>query len=132
MPNAYIPNSFQTSNVLVDEILPLLTPSEWIVLSFATRQILGWHDRIHERQAPISLSRFEACGLHRETILTALAGLEQFGLLCKVGTPDHRGQVWKLSYDMGVNLEGLKARQERKVRIAQKRTTSARSVRQTQ
>jgi len=61
MASNYIPNSFQTPNVLVDEIMPLLTPQEWLVLSFATRHILGWHDRIHERRAPISLSRNTGC-----------------------------------------------------------------------
>ncbi len=126
MPNAYIPNSFQTPNILVDEILPLLTPPEWIVLSFATRQILGWHDRIHERQAPISLSRFEACGLNRQAILPALAALERFGLLRKVGSPDHTGQVWRLNYDEGVDLEGLRARQHERMQRSQNRTRAAR------
>jgi hypothetical protein len=128
LQGSHIPNSFQTPNILVDEIMPLLTPPEWVVLSFATRHILGWHDRIDERQAPISLSRFEACGLNRQAIIPALAALEQFGLLRRIGNPDHKGQVWKLSYDEGVDLEGLKARQQQKTNSGKHRTRSARYV----
>ncbi len=124
----YIPNSFQTPNVLADEIMPLLTPQEWLVLSFATRHILGWHDRIHERRAPISLSRFEKCGLSREAILTALVALERYGLLHKIGSATQQGQVWELSFDAGVDLDGLKQRKQHKRTSAASRTRTARSV----
>ncbi len=131
MTSNYIPNSFQTPNVLVDEIMPLLTPQEWLVLSFATRHILGWHDRIHERRAPISLSRFEKCGLNRQAILPALVTLERYGLLCRIGEPTHNGQLWELSYDQRVDLDGLKVRQRQKHETAKERTQAARYVRQT-
>ena len=111
--------------------MPLLTPQEWVVLSFATRHILGWRDRIEAHQAPISLSRFEACGLHRSTILKALAGLAQFGLLRKVGKADERGQIWEISYDVRVDLDGLKARQAASAESVRKHTQAARSKAQT-
>jgi hypothetical protein len=32
-----IPNSFQTPNAYVDQYMPLLTPEEWVVLSYVVR-----------------------------------------------------------------------------------------------
>jgi hypothetical protein len=131
LTHPFIPNSFQTPNVLVDEVMPLLTPQEWVVLSFATRHILGWHDRIHKRRAPISLSRFEQCGLNRQAILPVLASLEQFRLLRKIGSPNRKGQVWELSFDSGIDLEGLRTRKHHRAAIAHQRTQAARYVRHT-
>jgi len=126
----FIPNSYQTPNILVDEIMPLLTPEEWVVLSFATRRILGWRDKIIDRKAPISLSQFELCGLSRKTIIAALEPLTHYRLLTKDGPATQDGQMWILCFD-DIDIPGLKQRLEDKHTVNQSRTTTARYVRHT-
>ena len=60
-PSNFVPNSFQIPNIYIDHVIPYLTSEEWRVLSFAIRHILGWQDKIADRQAYISLSRFSKC-----------------------------------------------------------------------
>lgn len=124
----FIPNSYQTPNVLVDEIMPLLTPEEWVILSFATRKILGWQNRIASRQDTISLSQFQQSGLSRPAVMNALDELSKYGLLNKIGNPTPKGQLWELSYDDQVDLEGLIARKSAKHQRGLDRTQIARSV----
>lgn len=128
MSEKYIPNSYQTPNVLVDEIMPLLTPIEWCVLSFAIRHILGWQDRIASREAEISLTRFESIGISRPAIISALSELETYKLLTKVGISGTKGQRWHLGFDEGVNFEGLQKRFVAKKEAGVKRSEKARSV----
>ncbi len=75
--NEFIPNSFQTPNVLVDRVMPLLKPEEYMALSFAVRHILGWEDKIARRRARISLSMFQQCGLPRSTLRKVLDDLKR-------------------------------------------------------
>ena len=37
-------NNYQTSNILIDQVMPLLTGNEWKVVTFMTRHINGHHD----------------------------------------------------------------------------------------
>jgi hypothetical protein len=53
-----IPNSFQTPNAFVDDIMHLLESDEYKILSFATRHILGWRGSVEDRQSRISLTMF--------------------------------------------------------------------------
>lgn len=129
--SAYVPNSYQTPNILVDILMPLLSPQEWMVLSFATRHILGWQDKIASRQANISVSQFMKCGLARQAILTALDALDKYHILKKIGKPTADGQLWELAFDDGVDLDGLQKRAADNHDKGSKRTTKARSVRQT-
>lgn len=124
---AYIPNSYQTPNILIDEVMPLLTPQEWVVLSFATRRILGWADNLKMRQADISVSQFEKTGLSRPAIVNALEGLEKYHLLTKVGKPTKSGQRWELSFDSDVDIEGLTLRKSSQQKRNSERTSKARS-----
>ena len=124
---SYIPNSFQTPNVLVDEIMPLLTPQEYVVLSFAVRHILGWQDTIENRKNRISISRFVKCGLARTTIMTALDQLVQFRLLEPIGEPTAQGQMWRLTFDNEPDIDGLiNRKQDRSLKYSD-RTSVARA-----
>ena len=108
-----IPNSFQVPNVYIDRLMPLLTDSEFRVLMFAVRHILGWQDTIGGRAARLSLSAFEhgyrgsnGVGMGRAAIVKALEGLEHFGVLRRVGEPTRCGQMWELGET--IDWEGLK------------------------
>jgi hypothetical protein len=126
-----IPNSYQTPNVLVDEIMPLLAPQEWVVLSFAVRSILGWRSHIQDRQADISLTQFEKCGLSRPAIVKALEALKAFNLLKRIGDPGSHGQRWELILE-DIDTQGLVDRQSKKAASNFSRTDKARrSVRLT-
>jgi len=131
-----VPNSFQTPNAHVDEVMQFLTGDEYKVLNFATRHIMGWQDSIAERQNSISLTVFEkgfvtkagkqfsGCGLSRPTIIKVLEELEAFGLLMKVGKPTSKGQVWRLSET--VDWDRLIQRMDKKRSSGRDRTLKAR------
>ena len=55
---SFVPNSYPTPNAFTDKLLHLMGPTEWKVLSFAIRHILGWQDKLAERKAVISLTMF--------------------------------------------------------------------------
>lgn len=124
----YIPNSYQTPNVLVDEIMPLLTPQEWVVLSYAVRHILGWQDTIESRKNCISISRFERTNLARSTILSALDQLVAFKLLEPIGDPTNKGQMWRLAFDDEPDIDGLIERKQDRALANGARTEKARGV----
>jgi hypothetical protein len=124
----FIPNSYQTPNGLIDEIMPLLTPEEWVVLSFATRRILGFKDKIEARQAHISLSQFQQCGLSKPAITKALPQLSKYGLLKAIGDPTQDGQLWLLAYDDSVDIDGLRLRKTEREALSKKRTEKARKT----
>lgn len=136
MNNAdYLPNSYQTPNVLVDKLMKLLTLEEWAVLSVAIREIIGWREKIADRRAKISLSRFaDISGIGRETIITALGayegkhegGLVKYGLLTPIGEPDNKGQEWELTFDTKTDYQGLLARWQQKHDANKDRTAKAR------
>lgn len=130
-----IPNSFQTPNLFIDDLMPLLTPQEWVVLSFATRHIFGWQDRIASRRAHISLSMFTSwgkdkrgCGLSKNAVSRALTGLQAHEILRAIGEPGEQGQLYELTEtEQVINWAALKERaaDRRKINIA--RTENARS-----
>lgn len=116
-----VPNTFQCFNAYVDKAMELLTDAELRCLLFATRHIMGWQDKINERQGVISLSMFEhgfvskegvrfaGCGLRRPAIQKAVTSLAEYGFLKKAGevTPD--GQQWQLA-ETGIEWKKLEAR----------------------
>lgn len=131
--NGFIPNSFQTPNLFIDRVMPLLELSEFAVLMFAARHILGWDD-VQDRCAHLSLTAFETghrgqagCGLSRPVIQKALETLETFGLLERVGKPSSRkGQAWRLALDEeAVQWDQMQTRRDEKQAKNQKRTRSA-------
>lgn len=134
----FIPNSYQTPNALVDEVMYLLTSEEWRVLSYAVRHILGFQESLSSRMRRLSISVFEkgyasypGCGLKRPTIIKALEGLHQFGLLQKVGKSTNDGQMYKVAFGRGdIQFEALKARWQGWQDVAERRTVAGRKAKQ--
>jgi|GEM_PF-6595813 len=105
----FVPNTFQTFNDYVDELMALLTPEEYKCLIFAARHVMGWQDRINARRAAISLTMFETgytteggaiyggTGMNRATIIRACDALDFYRVLIKVGEPTSDGQGYELS-----------------------------------
>lgn len=113
-----IPNSFQTPNVFIDKLMHYLTPGEVVVLTYATRHILGWQDKITARMANISLSqfvqgnaRFSGCGMSKPAVISALGGLARYAILIPVGDPGSKGQAYFLQdNDEAIDWDGLQDR----------------------
>lgn len=137
----FIPNSFQTPNVYVDDFLYLLTGEEWKVLSYSIRRILGFQ----KRRDRISLSQFSegladddgnqldgGCGLSVDTLVKVLANLVRFGFLVKTSEHDSRnnlGAEYELQLDdTKINLTQLLSRRDEKKALNTKRTRKAVSV----
>ncbi len=57
--NRLKPNTFQTPNLLVDKLMPLLDDRELRVLIFATRHIYGWPETNAAGRECLSVSAFE-------------------------------------------------------------------------
>lgn len=94
----YWPNTFQTPNIYVDEVLPLLTGNEAKVLFAATREIMGWKKKRPARRARISLSRFQVLtGLNRTTVIKCLERLTRANLMSEIGEWNGDGQMYELN-----------------------------------
>ena len=127
--NYTIPNSYQTPNIYIDVLLPLLTDSEWRVLSFAMRHILGWREKIKARKGVISLSMFEngygpypGCGLNKQTIIKTLKSLVEHNIMEK-DTKTRDGTKWYLVEDYDdMQIEALEIRFANKQSKDKKRT----------
>ena len=144
MTTTFIPNSFQTPNAIIDVLMPLLTDSEFRVLMFITRQILGWQKSATTKRARISQSVMEkgytyvdadgneqhkqGCGIGKNPIRTALKSLQKYRIIEAIGSPTNDGQEWELSLLTKDNpdIAGLKLRQENKSQRAKKQTKKAR------
>lgn len=128
----FVPNTFQTFNEYVDELMALLTPEEYKCLIFAARHTLGWQDRINARLATISLTMFETgytteggaiyggTGMSRATIIRACDALDYYRVLIKVGAPTSDGQKYELSESP--DIIGLKQRATDQKEAARNRT----------
>jgi hypothetical protein len=143
--SSYVPNSFQTPNGYVDDIMPFLTGEEYKVLIYATRRILGFQ----KRQDRISLSQFtdgtksskdgrtldSGTGLARETVKNCLENLVKFGLMVKEADNDpktNEGTLWSLQWnEADVNWQALQEHLEKRSKVNVQRMAKARSVGQT-
>lgn len=140
-----IPNSFQNPNAYVDRAMELLTGDEFKVLSFATRHIFGWKDKLNRGCAPISLTmlehgyvtesgvRYGGTGLSRPSLVKILSSLCQFKLLVKEATGKD-GDVFSLGEmpDWGAMetraAEKAEAARQRMEKVREKRTTGKRHL----
>jgi len=117
------------------EQMPLLLDAEFRVLMFAVRHILGWSDTVAQRACRLSLSAFEhghrgseGVGLGRKAIVDALASLEMYGVLQKIGKPTGKGQMWGLpNSEDEIDWEGLKERKAKRQAKARRQTQAARA-----
>src|SRR5258706_9813747 len=133
----FIPNSFQTPNALVDELMTLLTGDEWKVLLYMTRHILGFQERIAQRRGHISLSMFvkgygsfPGCGLGQTAVRTSLEALTKFKIIKPIDKTSVKGQLWELDWDSpNIDYGALKNRSSEWAESGKKRTANARSVR---
>jgi hypothetical protein len=140
----FVPNSFQTPNDYVDNVMPHLTGEEFKVLVYAVRRILGFQ----KRQDRIALSQFtdgtkskdgetldSGTGLSNETVKKCLANLVSFNLMIRVAENDPKtndGILWELQWDeTKVNWAALEERDEKKRKIYKKKMKKARSMRHT-
>jgi hypothetical protein len=124
--NWVIPNSFQTPNLLVDELMPYLEPIEVVVMLFAIRKILGFQEKIERGEANISLSVFEATGLGRGGIRAATEALDKYKILLKIGNPSEAGQLYRIQEDAEqIDWEGLRERRQARDKLQSERTVKA-------
>lgn len=145
MSDSFIPNTFQTPNAIVDRLMFLLTDSEFRVLMFMVRHILGWQKKAATRRASISLSNFEngftyptpdgeasypGCGVGLNAIRRALEGLQKYRIIEAIGKPKAIGQEWELRFMVhdDVDFPGLALRQQSQNLKRQKQTSNARKV----
>lgn len=131
-------NSFQTPNNYVDTAMAMLTAEEYKCLSFATRHILGWQDKINRRRGYISLGMFEngfitskgvqfgGTGLTRTTIIRATDELTRLLFLIKIGEPTEDGQEWELGEEP--DFDALKIRYDEQKAQRQQQTAKAREA----
>lgn len=118
------PNFFQTPNIYVDVLMPLLTPEEFMVLMFAVRRTLGFH----KRQDRISMSQFctgtikngdakdDGTGLSPNAVRNALRKLELYRILTKVddnNPPLNEGGMYEIQFSSKtIDWAGLEKRYE--------------------
>ena len=119
-----IPNSYQTPNLYVDRLMPLLSASEFVVLSFMARRVFGFQ----LRQTRISLRQFvtgtrsragvqhdRGTGLSRATVERSLQELKRYRVVTEVEANDpavNQGTLWSLQLDEEqVDWDGLQARE---------------------
>jgi len=136
--NAILMNSFQTPNSYVDNAMGMLTSEEYKCLSFATRHILGWQDKVSKRRGFISLNMFEngfvsakgvvfgGTGLTRQTIVRATDELTRLLFLLKIGEPTAEGQEWELGDEP--DFAALVERYEARKQLRRWQTTKAREA----
>lgn len=133
--NDFIPNSFQTPNILVDRLMPLLLDAELRCVIFAFRQIYGWEDARPARSEVLSISDFEhgtrgsaGVGLGRTAIINALHGLAEYRVMVKVGEPTREGQRWSFGSSAQIDWAGLLVRAEARKAKRRGQTTKARKT----
>lgn len=121
-----VPNSFQTPNLYVDRLMPLLTDIELRVLVYMTRRILGFN----RREDQISLSQFTdglistkngeqldyGAGVSKEAARTALESLIKLGIVTQTQPYDSAKRVpatWSLQLDDAlIDWRALQERRE--------------------
>jgi len=93
----FIPNSFQTPNILVDEWLKKLTPVEGIILVLIIRETSGWNKDI-SKKLPVDyiVSMIKPT---KPTTLKGLKGLKELGLITEHGS-ESRGYSYSFNWEI--------------------------------
>ena len=98
-PSRIIPNTFQTPNLLTDNVMQYLTGNEVKCYLVIVRKTLGWHkgsDRIARSQI------MTATGLGESAVDAAMASLTDFRLVFRVAENNPRANIgveWALNLD---------------------------------
>jgi len=109
--NMLSPNIFQTPNLYIDWLMPLLLDAESRALMLIARCIHA-PDISPNRNTHFTLDGCAAAlELRHSGILSALAGLERFGVLRRVGVSE-RGAPFRvhLPNELEIDWHGLEAR----------------------
>jgi phage replication O-like protein O len=107
-----IPNSYQSPNWLVDDVMRYLSGNEVKCLNVVCRKTFGWHKR-SDRIAKSQL--VDLTGMSENTIDDCMAALVRYGLVVRVSEndPANRGVEWAIQEnDELVDLAGLRSRFE--------------------
>lgn len=131
--NHFLPNSFQTPNLVVDKLLALLKGDEVKIVLFTIRHVYGWPNVPECEAVPLSLSTFEnghrgsdGVGLSRPAIKDTLDELVTYRVLRQVGEPTPKGQLWGFARDSNdIDWDGLAARRAADLEKGRKRTRKA-------
>jgi hypothetical protein len=125
-----IPNSFQTPNLYIDRLFPLITDQEKAVLVYAVRRIFGWNKRAER----ISISDFSSgIGSGRSSVLRSTSSLVSFRVLVVLAENDgkNQGRLYGLELDeKKIDWQGLGLRQKREGESEFERTEKAREAAQ--
>jgi len=120
-----IPNSFQTPNLIVDDLLPYLKGTELKVLLFLMRKTFGWQ----KKSDRISLSQFEkGTGVGRANIVEALKQLRNCNLILRKEST--KGDVYwlNLEWDFEENIKWFQNRTGSKIELVSKQNQSGSKI----
>lgn len=126
-----LPNTFQTPNLYVDRLMPLLTDAELRILIYMTRRILGFQ----RREDKISLTQFThgltstsnserldyGAGVSKEAARTALENLVKFNIVTQTQPYDSAKRTpatWSLQLDDALIDWGALSQRKETVKIA--------------
>jgi hypothetical protein len=144
--NQYLENTCRTPNMYYDLFLYLLTPEEWVILSYTDRHTIGWEDirKTGKLIRRISLDEYvngvwnpktnnrsdNGTGLSKTAVQKAQSELLKYGFLKKINDADpknHAGMEVELIIDFAkIDMLGLKLRKENQGILNRKRSISAR------
>ena len=111
-PSKIIPNSYQSPNWLVDDVMRYLSGNEVKCLDVICRKTFGWHKR-SDRIAKSQL--MDLTGMGELAVDESMAALVAFGLVVRLAENDraNRGVEWSIQEDDDqVNVAGLQKRDE--------------------
>jgi hypothetical protein len=111
-----MPNTTQIPNVLLDVIMPAVSPATWKIISCVARQTYGWQ----KRWDAISISTVEKkTGLSNRFVIDTMEEMRDAGLLLR-----REGERKEFGYEYSLNIEcdmeraaELLKQNERKARI---------------
>lgn len=121
-----LPNSFQTPNYFVDELMRLLTGNEQKCLSVVCRKTFGWQ----KRSDRISKSQIvDLAGLSDAAVDECMAALVRYGVVVRVReNVNNLGVEWApQTDDSRIDLDGLNVRLTERRGINAQRAAKARA-----
>ena len=106
----FIPNSFQTPNIVIDELMEQLTGNEFMLYMFTFRHIYGFKENV-ERTHRISISMYKSgyyskkgyhfggVNMSKPTIIKNLKSLVKKGLLVIEAAANKKGKLYSIRFD---------------------------------
>lgn len=133
--SAIIPNTFQTPNLYVDKLMPLLTDTELRVILYMTRRIMGFHkerDRISLSQITDGTTSSKTgekldygTGLSKQAARVAIDSLADMGIIIETQPFSREKNLpaeWALQLnENGINWDKLQERKDKTDKANQSR-----------